>query len=203
MAGLDVGGERRRRDDLDGRSAEPRDRERCGERHLDEEEAAGGGHSERFGRLDKDRIDLAHPDVRVGEHRWDGEGGAVDLPMPSLAGPHQVDNAGIAVAALRAMGPVPAEAYAGLGRVHWPARMQRLHGRLAGALPPGSELWLDGGHNPGGGLALARHLRSWADRPVHLVVGMKQAKDTAEFLAPLLPAAPSLVGAVRRGREID
>jgi dihydrofolate synthase / folylpolyglutamate synthase len=121
--------------------------------------------------------------------------GRVTLPPPSLAGGHQADNAGIALAALRAAGlphnPV------GVTAAEWPARMQRLTGRLASMLPAAWSLWLDGGHNPGAGVVLADYLRtSWADQPVHLLVGMKQAKDSAEFLRPLLPLAAS-VWAVR------
>ncbi len=111
-------------------------------------------------------------------------------PQPSLAGAFQLDNAGIAIAALRASG-LPMDV-AGIASAEWPARLQRLHGRLAGLLPSGWELWLDGGHNPGGGLALAEHLRTWSDRPIHLVVGMKQSKDAAEFLQPLLPLAATV-----------
>lgn len=111
-------------------------------------------------------------------------------PRPSLAGAFQLDNAGIAIAALRASG-LPMDV-AGIASAEWPARLQRLHGRLAALLPSGWELWLDGGHNPGGGLALAEHLRTWSDRPIHLVVGMKQSKDAAEFLQPLLPLAATV-----------
>ncbi|MBN8875330.1 MAG: bifunctional folylpolyglutamate synthase/dihydrofolate synthase [Rhodospirillales bacterium] len=126
--------------------------------------------------------------------RYEDAAGVLDLPPPALIGPHQHDNAGIAIAALRASGlRVPDHAYAeGLARAEWPARMQRLTGRLAARLPAGFELWLDGGHNPGAGVVLAEQLQAWADRPVHLVVGMKQAKDTAAFLAPLLPLARSV-----------
>lgn len=120
--------------------------------------------------------------------------GVLALPPPSLPGAFQLDNAGIAIAALRASGlPIPTGAMtAGIARADWPARMQRLTGRLAALLPPGWELWLDGGHNPGAGVVLADHLRGWSDRPTHLVVGMKQAKDSAEFLRPLIPMAASL-----------
>ncbi len=123
----------------------------------------------------------------------DGRGPLV-LPPPSLPGWHQWDNAGVAIAALRASGAgVPDAAIVnGLTRAEWPARLQRLHGHLAHLLPAGWELWLDGGHNPGAGLALADHLEGWADRPVHLVVGMKQAKDSAAFLRPLLSRATTV-----------
>ena len=82
------------------------------------------------------------------------------LPPPSLPGLHQWDNAGIAIAALRASGlALPDEAFgSGIAHAEWPARLQRLHGRLAALLPRGWELWLDGGHNPGAGVVLAEHL---------------------------------------------
>ncbi len=63
----------------------------------------------------------------------DGEG-LLDLPAPQLYGRHQFENAGAAIAALRVSGlKLPAAAFeAGMTRVEWPARMQRLsHGRLA------------------------------------------------------------------------
>jgi dihydrofolate synthase / folylpolyglutamate synthase len=126
--------------------------------------------------------------------RYTDTTGMIDAPTPSLHGLFQQDNAGIAITALRAAG-LEHDA-AGLVRAEWPARLQRLHGRLADLLPPDWELWLDGGHNPGAGVVLAEHLRGWGDRPVHLVVGMKQAKDSAEFLRPLLPVTTT-VWAVR------
>ena len=114
--------------------------------------------------------------------------GTLALPAPSLPGAHQVDNAGTAVAALRASGlALPARAYAGLAAAEWPARLQRLRGRLAALLPDGFELFLDGGHNAGAGVVLADQLRAWADRPAYLVAGMKQGKDAAGFLQPMLP----------------
>jgi dihydrofolate synthase/folylpolyglutamate synthase len=126
--------------------------------------------------------------------RFTDAAGALSLPWPSLHGAHQHDNAGIAIAGLRASGlAIPGSAFAqGVAGAEWPGRMQKLGGSLAAALPEGWELWLDGAHNPGAGLALARHLADWTDRPLHLVVGMKQGKDAAEFLAPLLPFAASV-----------
>ena len=119
--------------------------------------------------------------------------GTLDLPMPALAGPWQMENAGLAVEALRLSGlNVPQGAWQGVGQVQWPARMQRLHGSLAALLPAGWELWLDGGHNPGAGAALAQELAAWKDKPLHVLVGMKQTKDASGFLGPLLPYAHDL-----------
>lgn len=130
--------------------------------------------------------------------------GSLSLPFPSLAGPHQYDNAGIAVAALRASGlMIPDRAFAtGLAEAEWAGRMQRLRGPLAGLLPAGWELWLDGAHNPGAGEALAQHLPAWTDRPLHLVVGMKQGKDAAEFLKPILPFADSVWAVAEPGQHL-
>jgi dihydrofolate synthase/folylpolyglutamate synthase len=132
--------------------------------------------------------------------------GALDLPPPGLAGPHQADNAGIAIAALRAWNPpwLTEDAMrAGIARARWPARMQRLAGRLAAMLPPDWELWLDGGHNAGAGVAVGRHVReNFADRPVHVLVGMKAGKQVPEFLAPIIPAATSLWAVAEPGQHL-
>jgi dihydrofolate synthase/folylpolyglutamate synthase len=124
---------------------------------------------------------------------WDSSG-AVTIPRLGLHGPHQWDNAGIAIAALRASGlPMPEAALAtGAANAEWPARLQRLRGALAARLPPDWEIWLDGGHNEGGATILADVLARWQDRPVHLVVGMKQTKDAGAFLARLLPHATTI-----------
>lgn len=125
--------------------------------------------------------------------RYTDKKGELTLPLPALTGPHQDDNAGLAVAALRASGlDVPDAAWAGIAHTRWPARLQELHGTLAQSLPAGWELWLDGGHNPGAGAALAPVLERWSDRPLHLIVGMKQTKDATGFLAPLLEKATSV-----------
>jgi dihydrofolate synthase/folylpolyglutamate synthase len=135
--------------------------------------------------------------------RFADQAGEIDLPFPSLPGPHQVDNAGIAIAALRAanLGVLGDRIARGIATAEWPARLQRLTGPLASRLPADWELWLDGGHNPGAGVALAAHLANWRDRPVHLVVGMKQAKDSAEFLRPLIPLAASLWAVAEPGQH--
>ncbi len=137
-----------------------------------------------------------------GALRYTDAAGALALPAPSLLGAHQLDNAGIALAAARASGLVPDAALSGIARAEWPGRMQHLHGRLAASLPGGWELWLDGAHNEGAGRALAEHLASWSDRPLHLVVGMKQAKDAGAFLRPLLPLAASVHAVCELGQYL-
>jgi dihydrofolate synthase/folylpolyglutamate synthase len=114
--------------------------------------------------------------------------GLLDLPAPKLYGRHQFENAGLAIAALRAGGiKLPAPAFeAGMIRVEWPARMQRLsQGRLVPLLPAESELWLDGGHNADGGRAIAAALADLEERvsrPLVLIVGMMSTKDGEGFL---------------------
>ena len=129
--------------------------------------------------------------------------GGLALPPPSLVGLHQLDNAGVAIAALRAAGlGVPDVAIAtGVVGAEWPARLQLLRGHLSALLPHGWELWLDGGHNPGAGVVLGQHLASWRDRRVHLIVGMKQSKDVAQFLAPLLPHAATVWAVAEPGQH--
>ena len=134
--------------------------------------------------------------------RFEDAAGALELPAPSLPGRHQHDNAGIAVATLRAGVLLPTSAFAGVGRAEWPGRLQRLHGRLAHMLPRGWELWLDGGHNAGAGVALAEYLTGWADRRLHLVVGMKQGKDSAAFLRPLLAHAATTLAVAEPGQHL-
>jgi len=144
-----------------------------------------------------------HVEPRDEGFRYRDTSGVLDLPMPSLPGTFQLDNAGIAVAALRASGlAIPDSAIgAGLAAAEWPARLQRLHGRLAALLPRDWQLWLDGGHNPGAGIALSEHLRCWSDRPVHLLVGMRQTKDATEFLRPMLPRATTVWAVAEPGQH--
>src|SRR5690348_6735350 len=119
---------------------------------------------------------------------YQDDDGLLDLPAPKLYGRHQFENAGAAIAALRASGlRLPAAAFeAAMVQVEWPARMQRLsHGRLAELAPPGSELWLDGGHNVDGGQAIAAALADLEERvsrPVVVIIGMLSTKDCAGFL---------------------
>jgi dihydrofolate synthase/folylpolyglutamate synthase len=126
-------------------------------------------------------------------------------PPPGLAGAHQVANAGVAVASVRRLASlnIDDEVIAtGLRRATWPARLQRLGtGPLRQLLPEDWELWLDGGHNPAAGEALARHIQTWTDKPVHLVFGGLRNKDAQGLLAPLAPYVSRLVTVAIPGQE--
>lgn len=116
----------------------------------------------------------------------------LDLPAPSLPGDHQFANAGLAVAALLALADPridEAAMAAGIAGTVWPARFQRLTaGPLAGkASAAGADLWLDGGHNPHAGQAVARALGDLAardGRPVALISGLLANKDATGFFSP-------------------
>ncbi len=114
----------------------------------------------------------------------------MDLPAPTLAGAHQIDNAALAVAAAIELDLPEAAIAEGLRTVRWPARLQRLsagpYGEAARAAE--AELWLDGGHNPHAGRALAAFLaerQARAPRPLALVCGMLANKDAGGFFAAL------------------
>jgi dihydrofolate synthase / folylpolyglutamate synthase len=126
-----------------------------------------------------------------GEHGrlvYQDDDGLLDLALPKLTGRHQVENAGTAIATLRASGlglPLPAFE-AGIAKAEWPARMQRItQGALKALTPPESELWLDGGHNAEGGRVVAAALGDIEERvprPLVLIVGMLTTKDNVGFL---------------------
>jgi dihydrofolate synthase/folylpolyglutamate synthase len=123
----------------------------------------------------------------------DGDG-LLDLPLPRLIGRHQVENAGVAIAALRhARIPNGTRNWGtdeavekGLATVEWPGRLQRLHhGPLLDVAPRGAEVWLDGGHNPHGAAAVSRaiaDLEERGERPLYLICGMLANKDAAGYL---------------------
>ena len=119
---------------------------------------------------------------------YQDDDGLLDLPAPKLPGRHQFDNAGVAIAALRAAGLKLADAAfeAGIVKADWPARLQLLsHGTLKAMAPPDSELWLDGGHNTDGGRAVAVALGGFEERvprPLVLIVGMLATKDCEGYL---------------------
>ena len=137
-------------------------------------------------------LQVAGQDWMASEERgrlvYQDQHGLLDLPAPRLFGRHQIDNAGTAIAALRAAGfKLPMSAYEqGVVRADWPARMQRLaSGQLVERAPAGSEVWLDGGHNADGGRIVAAALADLEERvsrPLVLIVGMLPNKDLVAFL---------------------
>ncbi len=120
---------------------------------------------------------------------YSDEQGLLDLPPPALAGPHQFENAAVAIAAARHFGlPVSEAAIAkGLRQVDWPARLAPVQGTLLQMLPAGSELWLDGGHNVHGAAALALALDEMQTKrplPLVLIMGLMNTRKPGEVLAP-------------------
>jgi dihydrofolate synthase/folylpolyglutamate synthase len=165
-------------------------------------------------------IEARAEELGVPVHRWQrewrcqafgdgmhfsGKRRTLDVPLPSLAGAHQIINAGTAIACLEQLQDFPlssAVIATGMRQIEWPARLQRLtRGALVELMPPGWELWLDGGHNPGAGVVLADAVAGWRDRPLFLVVGMMNTKDAGGFLAPLAPHTTALAGVTIPGEE--
>jgi dihydrofolate synthase/folylpolyglutamate synthase len=141
----------------------------------------------------------------AGGMRYLGPKWHLDLPRPSLPGQHQIANAGTAIACLEQLRgfTITQDAIArGLRQIEWPARLQRLtRGPLVRMLPSGTEVWLDGGHNPSAGEMLGATAAGWHDRPLYLVVGMLKTKDAAGFLTPLAPHAKALYAVTIPGEE--
>jgi dihydrofolate synthase/folylpolyglutamate synthase len=138
--------------------------------------------------------------VYEGKLHYRDRAGALDLPLPRLPGAHQAMNAALAVAMLRHQDSiqVPATAHrAAMGWADWPARLQRLApGPLHDILPDGSELWLDGGHNPAAARAVAAFFRRRleSDRHFHIVFGLLANKDRQGVLKPFAGRDANVIG---------
>ena len=131
-----------------------------------------------------------HVNVERNRLVYQDDRGLMDLAAPKLFGRHQFDNAGLAIATLRALGTFKVDSAAfeaGIVNAEWPARMQRLSsGALVDRAPRGSELWVDGGHNVEGGRVAAAALGDLEERvprPLVLIIGMMANKDASGFLA--------------------
>lgn len=162
----------------------------------------GPQHDESMAVIEAKAARLGAPLLAYGQHWhvseergrlvYQDETGLLDLPLPALPGPHQIMNAGAAIAALRALGQKEAACEAAITKPYWPARMEKLTaGALVDRAKP-AELWLDGGHNPAAGRALAETLKAQSPRPTHLICGMLNTKDIKGFLAPLAKVAETL-----------
>ena len=131
-----------------------------------------------------------HVNVERGRLVYQDDRGLMDLAAPRLFGRHQFDNAGLAIATLRAQNAFKIDTAAfeaGIVNAEWPARMQRLaSGVLVDSAPQGCEIWLDGGHNAEGGRVAAAalgDLEERVSRPLVVIVGMMGNKDGGAFLA--------------------
>lgn len=191
----------------------------------------GRQREEAFKAIERRAVDVHAPLTVLGVDfdAWAERGGMafqtaelfLDLPAPALAGAHQIDNAALAVAAALELDLPESAIIEGLRAVRWPARLQRIsagpYGEAAKAAE--AELWLDGGHNPHAGRALAAFLaerQARAPRPLALICGMLGNKDAGGFFAALkdsqatvftvgfdgAAAEPAALAAVARGHGL-
>lgn len=133
-----------------------------------------------------------HVSQEAGRMVYQDETGLLDLPKPNLLGAHQISNAGAALAALRQLGIAAGPCEAAVTQAQWPARMQRLRKGPLVDTAPAAELWLDGGHNPAAGEAIAALLDDMPKRPTYLICGMLNTKDIGGYLRPLAAHADKL-----------
>lgn len=138
----------------------------------------------------------------------------------NMVGMHQMYNIGAAIGAYRiimgdAFDPMilsPDAIEKPLCKINWPGRLQRLENHSFNKLIPNTnEIFIDGGHNDSAGTMIAKQLEHWnhsgnhsenhwrdhlsdngAIKPIHLIVGMVNRKNPAEFLTPLIPHVESI-----------
>ncbi|PLK70230.1 bifunctional folylpolyglutamate synthase/dihydrofolate synthase [Rhizobium sp. TH135] len=139
---------------------------------------------------------------------YQDEFGLMDLPLPRLPGRHQIGNAATAIRAVKAAGYSVTEEIAekAMLSVEWPGRLQRLtEGRLVEHAPEGSEIWLDGGHNPGAGEVIAEAMAAMEERqarPLHLVIGMINTKDPIGFFRAFVDIAHNVYTVPIHGSDV-
>lgn len=149
-----------------------------------------------------------HVSVERNRLVYQDDRGLMDLAAPKLFGRHQFDNAGLAIATLRALGTFKVDSAAfeaGIVNAEWPARMQRLSsGALVDQAPAGSEIWVDGGHNAEGGRVIAAALGDLEERvprPLVVIVGMMANKDASGFLANFAGLTRHIITVPVAGRD--
>ena len=157
------------------------------------------------------RAVIAGEDFHIREENgrlvYEDERGLLDLPLPRLVGRHQHQNAAGAIAALREVAPdVGAEFIeAGLTHAEWPARLQRLaRGRVETMIPPGAEVWVDGGHNDDGGRVLAEAMAEFEEkspRPLVFICGAQSTKDVRSLLRHFAGLAREVIAAPVEGEH--
>ncbi|MEO6718671.1 MAG: bifunctional folylpolyglutamate synthase/dihydrofolate synthase [Novosphingobium sp.] len=114
--------------------------------------------------------------------------GPLKLPLPSLAGAHQADNAALAVAMLRHQDELkvsPEAIAAGIRDARWPARLQQLGPGPLTDMLPGRTVWLDGTHNADAARAVASAMADKA--PFDLIFGLTRNRRIADVLGPFAP----------------
>lgn len=128
---------------------------------------------------------------QLGRLIYEDETRLLALSPPRLIGSHQIDNAGLSIAAalnLEGLHPTPEQVGEAIQRAEWPARLQLLDTEKMTRdifFHPDSEIWLDGGHNRAAAEALAAamaDLEEQSSRPLHLILGMMKRKNAREFL---------------------
>ena len=121
--------------------------------------------------------------------------GLLDVPYPTLKGDHQIINAGCALQSLRLLNNIQIDNFDEVTtKAYWPARMQKLKDGMLNQCFPSAEIWLDGGHNPAAGEAIAAYFSKLEPRPTYAICGMLNTKDVKSFLKPLAPHINKLFG---------
>jgi dihydrofolate synthase/folylpolyglutamate synthase len=148
-----------------------------------------------------------HASVRRGRLHYRDAQGELELPVPRLPGKHQALNGALAVAMLRHQSEIsvpPSALSAAMGWANWPARLQQLHaGPLLDMLPKGSELWVDGGHNPSAARLVADYAsKNWRDGlPLAVLFASLTSKDAAGTLRPFKGTAAEVLTLPIDGHE--
>ncbi len=105
--------------------------------------------------------------------------GGLTIECP-LAGAHQVDNARVAITALRHLGLSDHAIQEGIAAARWPGRLERLRDN--------PELIVDGAHNPAGARALADYVdRFYGSERCTLIFGAMRDKSIEEIAEILFP----------------
>ena len=127
--------------------------------------------------------------------KFEVEGSTSYFEKPNLKGIHQIQNAGIAIAAthyLKEVLPIKNGSIdQGLLTVKWPARLQKINeGPLINILPTNVELWIDGGHNQNASLLIAHTIRNWKIKnpclSIHMVFGCLSNREIKALLQPFI-----------------
>ncbi len=122
----------------------------------------------------------------------------LDLPLPGLSGTHQIQNAGLAVAAALHFGWDHRAIAAGLEQAIWPGRFERItKGKLANlAAKKNAQIIVDGAHNPHAAKALATTIASrWAKtkNTLVLIVGIQNTKDARRYFESFVSLNPQII----------